>query len=100
MAPFGSCQGYSPAEDLHTSQGELSYGAHRAGQMCNFSMWCLVSWNVRTLLDLKDSIRTVRQQNEALVVGERSIDQVVNELERYQVVVTSLQETKYCGSES
>ena len=99
MAPLGSCQDYSPAEALHTSQGELSYGAPRAGQKQKFSVWCLASWNVRTLLDIEGSIMTARQRNERVAVDERKIDQVVSELNRYNVVVAALQETKWFGNE-
>ena len=99
IAPLGFCQGCSPAEDLHTSQGEPSFGAHRAGQKHNSFVWYLASWNVRTLLDVEGSIRTARQQSEWRIVDERKIDQVVYELERYQVVVVALQETKWFGSD-
>ena len=38
MASLNSCQGWSPAEALHTSQGESSFGARRASLRRRFSV--------------------------------------------------------------
>ena len=54
---------------------------------------------MRTLLDVDGSIETARQGCDVSVADERKIDQVVSELDRYQVVVGALQETKWFGSE-
>ena len=101
MASLSSCQGCSPAEGLHPSQGESSVSAHRASQMRDVAVWYMATWNVRTLLDMDGSIETARQggeTSEASVVDERKIDQVVGELDKYRVVVAALQETKWFGS--
>ena len=98
MASLSSCQGCSPAEGLHPSQGESSVSA---SQMRDVTVWYMATWNVRTLLDMDGSIETARQggeASEASVVDERKIDQVVGELDKYRVVVAALQETKWFGS--
>ena len=61
-------------------------------------MWHFGSWNLRSLLDVEGSIETSRHGTE---VGnsEDRIDQVVSVLEKYEVVVGALQETKWLGSE-
>ena len=53
---------------------------------------CMVSWNVRSLVDV---------EGDESVVDERKIYQVISELERYQVSVyiAALHETKWFGSE-
>ena len=69
--------------------------------MCGFVKWYLATWNVRTLLDVDGGIETARhgsETGEEGVVDERKIDQVVGELDRCKVVVGSLQETKWFGS--
>ena len=99
MASLGSYQSCSPAEALHSSQGEPSNSAHRTRQMRGVLVWHMASWNVRTLVDVEGSIETARQNCDANVVDERKIDQVVSELDKYQVVVGALQETKWFGSE-
>ena len=97
MAPLTSCQECSPAEDLHPSQEERSKGAHRASRARKSDVWFLASWNVRTLLDVDGPIETARQGNELDVVDKRKVDQVVAELERYNVDVAGIQEVKWFG---
>ena len=88
MAALSACQSCSPAEDLHTSQGEPSFCAHRAGSKRDFSM---CTWNVRTLLDVDRPVETAKQNGEVGIMDERKIDQVVSELlDRYRVVVGAL----------
>lgn len=100
MASLSSCQGCSsPAEALHTSQGEPSFRARRAGSNREFSAWYMGTWNVRTLLDVDGSIETAKRSGDVSVTDERKIDQVVSELDRYDIVVGALQETKWFGSE-
>ena len=61
-------------------------------------MWILASWNVRTLLDVDRPLETARHGEDMhAVVDERKIDQVVDELGRYEVDVAALQETKWFG---
>ena len=64
MASLSSCQECSPAEALHTSQGERSFRAHRASRVQRSSVWVLASWNVRTLLDVEGPIETARQRDD------------------------------------
>ena len=85
MASLNSCQECSPAEALHTSQDERSFGAHRASRVQRSSVWTLASWNVRTLLDVEGPIETARQGDDMQVVDEWKIDQVVDELGRYKI---------------
>ena len=59
----------------------------------------MATWNARTLLDVDGSIETARQGCDVSVADERKIDQVVSEFDRYQVVVSALQETKWFESE-
>ena len=100
MASLSSCQGCSfPAEALHTSQGELSFRAHRAGSNQENSAWYMGTWNVRMLLDVDGSIETAKRSGDVSVTNERKIDQVVSELDRYDIVVGALQETKWFGTE-
>ena len=97
MASLNSCQECSPAEALHTSQDERSFGAHRASRVQRFSVRTLASWNVRPLLDVEGPIETARQGDDMQVVDERKIDQVVDELDRYKIDIAALQETKWFG---
>ena len=98
MASLISRQVCSPAEALHTSQGERSSCALRASRVGRSSVWVLASWNVRSLLDVEGSVETARQANDLHVVtDERKIDQVISELGRYKIDVAALQETKWFG---
>ena len=86
------CRGFA-----HLS-GRANFCAHRASRLRGFSVWYVASWNVRTLLDMEGSIETARQDCNENVKDERKIDHVVSELNRYQVVVAALQETKWFGN--
>ena len=76
MASLRSDQGCSPAEALQTSQGETSTNALRTSRFRRSNVWHMVTWNVRTLVDIKGSIETARQRCDVSVVDERKIDQV------------------------
>ena len=54
---------------------------------------------MRSLLDVEGSIETARQGTEVGNSEDRRFDQVVNVLEKHEVVVAALQETKWFGSE-
>ena len=95
MASLSSCQECSPAEALHTSQGERSFHAHRASQVQRSSVWVLASWIVRTLLDVEGPIETARQRDDTQVSDEQKIDQAVDKLGRYNTDIAALQETKW-----
>ena len=56
--------------------------------MRGFSWWYVASWNVWTLLNVEGSIETARDCD-ASVIDERKIDQVISELDRYRVMVTT-----------
>ena len=98
MALLGSSQDCPPAEALHPSQGGPSLGALRASKMRGFSLWYVASWNVKTLVDVEGSIETVRHGCHVSVVDERKIDQFVSKLDRYNVDVVALQQTKWFGN--
>ena len=85
MASLSACQSYSPAEDLHTSQGEPFFCARQSEIFRYGSYMC--TWNVRTLLDLDGSVETTKQNGEVSVMDERKIYKVVSKLDRYRVVV-------------
>ena len=69
---LNSCQGWSTAEALHTSQGEPSVGAHTVS-LRRFSVWYMATWNVRTLLDVDGFIETARQGCDVSVSDERKM---------------------------
>ena len=50
----------SPAEELQSSQGELSFCASRASRKGSSSVWVLATWNVHTLLDVDSVIKIAR----------------------------------------
>ena len=59
---------------------------------------------VHVYLECEDTARcgwveTAKQNGEVSVMDERKIDQVVSELDRYHVVVGTLQETRWFGRE-
>ena len=98
MASLSSCQGFFPAEVLQPSQGEISNDVRRASQMRGNCAWHMASWNVRMLVDVDRPIEIARFSSfDVSVIDERKIDQVINELDRYQVSVSALQETKWSG---
>ena len=57
----------------------------------------VASWNARTLLDVESLFETARGFSDGSVVDERQVDQVLNEWDRYGVVVAGLQEIKIIG---
>ena len=98
MASLGSPLARPPAEDLQHSQVKKSTSAQRAKQR-GFSTWFLGSWNVRSLLDSEGPIETARARSEAsLFIEDRRIDQVLQQLNRYNIYVAALQETKWFGN--
>lgn len=85
----------APAEDLHTSQVQMSC-AHRAKK--SRLSWRFGSWNVRSMLDTEGSVETARQGRVTLQAEDRRVDLIVRELDRYNIQVTALQETKWLGN--
>ena len=53
------------------------------------------TWNVRTLLDTEGLVEATRQGRVPEAAEDLRIDQVVWELNRYQILVGALQETKW-----
>ena len=65
MASLSSCQGCSsPAEALHTSQGEPSFCAHRAGSNQENSAWYMGTWNVRFFFVCEVCARKFRRESD------------------------------------
>ena len=97
MSSLHSHLARSPAEDLHTSQAHTSC-AHRANR--KKQSWRLASWNVRSMLGVDGSVETARQGRgrDALHAEDRKVDLVVHVLERYNIKVAALQETKWLGN--
>ena len=85
----------APAEDLHTSQVHMSR-AHRAKK--KGWTWRLASWNVWSMLDAEGSVETARQGRDTLLAEDRRVDLIIRELERYDIKMAALQETKWLGS--
>ena len=98
MASLSTSQKYSPAKALHTSQGERPFRARRAKRVQATSVLFLATWNVRTLLDVHGPIKTARQHNDnEIVVDERKIDHVIDELHKHKIDIAALQETRWFG---
>ena len=71
--------------------------AQRTKMKKRLPVWYIASWNVCSLLDIEGSIESARQGKETDQAEDRRIDQVIRELNRYQVSVGALQETKWFG---
>ena len=82
------------AEDLRPSQAQ-SHCAHRARGKPH---WWFATWNVRSMLDTEGSVETARQRQNTHHAEDRKVDLVVRELERYNIKVAALQETKWMGN--
>ena len=96
MAPLSTLHECSPAEDLQTSRVKM-ISAHRGAKRRCFS-WLFGSWNVRSLLDNEGPIEIARQGPECHQLAEdRRIDLVIRELNRYNITIAALQETKWFG---
>ena len=95
MSPLNSHLVSAPAEDLHTSQVHMSC-ANRAKKK-RWS-WRLASLNLRSMLDVEGSVETARQGRDILHAEDRKVDLIVRELERYDIKIAALQETKCFGS--
>ena len=97
MTPLRSSPGCPPAEDLHTSQEVTSNSAHRrAKRKCK--AWYFGTWNVRSLVDNEGTVETARLSSERSESEDRRIDLVIRELNRYDIKVAALQETKWFGN--
>ena len=100
MASLGTCQECSPAKALHTYQDERPFRARRAKRV-QTSVLHLATWNVRTLLDVDGPIETARQRSDnEIVVDERKIDQVIDELDKHKIDIAALQETRWFGKDT
>ena len=95
MSPLNSHLISAPVEDLHTSQGRMSF-AHRAKK--KKWPWRFASWNVRSMLDVEGSVEIASQESDTSHAQERKVDLVVRELNRYAIKIAALQKTKWLGS--
>ena len=84
----------SPAEGLHASQEVTTNHAHRRAKLRS-KAWYFGTWNVRSLVDNEGTVETARGTSEANESEDRRIDLVIRELNRYDIKVTALQETKW-----
>ena len=97
MASLRSSLACPPAEDLHTSQGDIPNNAHRrAKQRCK--VWYLGTWNMRSLVDIEGTVETAKLSSEKNESEDRRIDLVIRELNRCDIKVAALQETKWFGN--
>ena len=87
----------SPAEGLHASQEVTTKHAHRRAKLGS-KAWYFGTWNVRSLVDNEGAVETARLSSEVSESEDRRIDLVIRELNRYDIKVAALQETKWFGS--
>ncbi len=92
MAPLVMRNVCTPDEVLQTTQGRNRF----AQSMRRLK---LGTWNVRSMVDTKGLVEVASQWADGQRGEERKVDQIVCELERYNVVVGALQETKWFGCE-
>ena len=97
MASLRSSLACPPAEDLHTSQGDISNNAHRRAKQRR-KAWYFGTWNVRSLVDSEGTVETAKLSSEKNESEYRRIDLVIRELNRYDIKVAALQETKWFGN--
>ena len=94
MVSLGAYQGCSPAEELQTSQVQNLFAQIAGYVRVNFG-----TWNVRSMVDTEGPLEVASQRADGQSGEDRKVDQILCELERYDVVVGALQETKWFGSE-
>ena len=85
----------SYAEELQASR-QVSNRAHRRAKLKRCA-WFFATWNVRSLVDNEGTINTARLSHGISEPEDRRIDLVIRELERYNIKVAALQETKWFG---
>ena len=83
-----------PAETLQSSWAKLNV-AFKAERSSKDPVWCVGTWNVRTLLDDEGSLETARQGKETVKTDDHRIDLLLRELGRYRIKIAALQETKW-----
>ena len=83
MVSLGIYQACTPTEVMQTSQGRELF-AHRA------SLLKLGMWNMWSMVDTDGSFEVASQRADDQRGEERKVDQIVCELERYDVVVEAL----------
>ena len=94
--PLYKYQACTPADDLQTSQGQNLF-AHRVRKAYRYLK--TGTWNVHSMADTDGPIEVASQRPDSQRGENRKVDQVVYELERYDVAVGTLQETKWFGNE-
>ena len=60
--------------------------------------WYFGTWNVRSLVNNEGTVETARLSSENSELEDRRIDLVITELNRYNIKVAALQETKWFGN--
>ena len=89
MVPLSSSPGCPSVEVLQTFR-EVNNYAHRRD-------WYFGTWNVRSLVDNEGSVETARISSKVAELEDRRIDLVLRELDRYDIKIAALQETKWFG---
>ena len=51
--------------------------------------------DMRSMLDAEGSVETARQGRDTLLAEDRRVDLIIRELERYDIKMAALQETKW-----
>ena len=98
LNPYQAC---IPAEELRTSQEnchQVQNKAHRAFRR-KLSTWRIGTWNVRSMVDTEGPIEIASQRADGQRGESKKVDQIVEEMKRYNVKVAALQETKWLGNE-
>ena len=83
MASLGIYQACTPTEVMQTSQGRELF-VHKV------SLLKLGMWNVRSMVDTDGAVEVASQWADDQRGEERKVDQIMCELERYDVVVEAL----------
>lgn len=95
MASLSASLECPSAEEFQTSH-EVKNSAHRRAKLRR-NDWYLGTWNVRSLVDNEGSVETARISAEVAEPEDRRIDLVIRELDRYNIKVAALQETRWFG---
>ena len=94
MASLNTCQVRSPVEDLQTSQGR--YHLARRARKKKTLTWRVGTWNVCSMVGTDGSVEVASTRVDSQQGEQRK---AVEEMKRYDVKMTALQETKWFGCE-
>ena len=73
MVSLASCQVCSPQMGLQPTESEPSFTALRTRHKRKRAVWSLVTWNVRSLVDVERPVQTARRRKEVANAEERRI---------------------------